>query len=131
MMHVIRNPFDTIATRSMRRRLSLERISREYFALCDRLQNLIRRIETISEYDVERIPVHLEDFIRQPDSELTAVCDGLGVGAEGGYLRACARIVRREAHRSRHDAAWNPNLVEYVQRRLEKVPFLRRYSFDE
>jgi len=131
MIHVVRNPYDTIATRSMRRRLSLERISSEYFSLCDRLQRLIRRIEEVSEYDVGRIPVYLEDFVQHPDSGLAAVCDGLGVGAETDYLRGCARIVRKEPHKSRYDVAWDPNLVAEVQRNLETIPFLRRYSFDD
>lgn len=131
MMHVIRNPYDTIATRSMRRGLSLESISRECFALCDRLQILIRRIEAISGYDVERIPVYLEDFIKHPDSELSAICDDLGVVAERDYLEDCARIVRGKPHRSRYDAGWNPGLVTGVQRKLETIPFLHRYAFDD
>jgi hypothetical protein len=47
MMHVIRNPFDIIATRSVRRKLPLEKISSEYFALCDRLVRLIQRLDSI------------------------------------------------------------------------------------
>ncbi len=131
MMHITRNPYDTIATRAMRRRLSLERISREYFALCDKLQMLISRVDAVSEYDVERIPVHLEDFIEDPRSQLAAICESLGVGAESDYLEDCARIVRNEPHKSRHDVAWNRNLVAHIQRNLEKIPILRRYSFED
>lgn len=130
MIHVIRNPFDTIATRSMRRRLSLERMSREYFALCDRLQRLIRRIDGISEHDVERVPVRLEEFIEYPEEQLAGICRGVGVDVDKDYLQGCARIVRREPHRSRHDVAWNRTLVAEVQRNLERFPFLRPYSFD-
>jgi len=131
MMHVIRNPFDTIATRSMRRRLSLEKTSREYFALCDRLESLISRIEGISEYDVERIPVRLEEFIEHPNVQLSHICGTLGVDADKDYLLDCAQIVRQEPHKSRYDAAWSRNLVADVQRNLERIPFLRNYSFDD
>ena len=94
------------------------------------MQGLIRRIDAISEYDVGRIPVYLEDFIEHPASELAAVCKSLGVGAESDYLRDCAQRVRKEPHKSRYDVAWNPNLVTEVRRKLERIPFLQRYSFD-
>jgi hypothetical protein len=88
-------------------------------------------MEAISEYDVERIPVYLEDFIEHPDSELAAICSRLGVSAESHYLRDCARVVRQQPHKSRHDVSWNPDLVAEVRRNLGTIPFLRSYSFDD
>jgi len=92
---------------------------------------LIRKIDAISEYDVERIPVYLEDFIEHPDSQLAAICNSLGVGADSDYLQDCAGIVYQQTHKSRYDVAWNRDLVAEVQRNLEKIPFLQRYSFDD
>ena len=131
MIHVIRNPYDTIATRSVRRHLSLPKITEEYFALCDRLQRLIGMIEAASASDVQRIPLHLEDFIAQPVAKLAFLCDQLGVGAGDGYLQDCARILYRQPNKSRHKVAWNQRLVDEVAEKLTRVPFLRRYSFDE
>jgi hypothetical protein len=129
MMHVIRNPFDTIATRSVRRKLSLEKISREYFALCDKLVRLIQRLDSISEYDVARIPVYLEDFIEDPVQHLAIVCKNLGVEAGYDYLRDCAKIVKRSPHKSRYEVKWDPALIEAIQEKLRRFPFLARYSF--
>ena len=42
--------------------------------------------DAISESDVERIPVYLEDFIKHPDAQLAAICNGPGVGADSDYL---------------------------------------------
>lgn len=129
MMHVIRNPFDTIATRSVRRKLPLEKISREYFGLSDRLMRLIQRLDSISEYDVERITVYLEDFIEDPVRHLAIACKKLGVEAGDGYLRDCAKIVKRSPHKSRNEVKWDPALIQGIQEKLKRFPFLARYSF--
>ena len=131
IIQVIRNPFDTIATRSIRRKLPLEQIYREYFALCEKLQRLISRIDEISDLDVERIPVSLEDFIEQPDMHLEAICEKLGVSADNDYLQACAGIVYKQPNKSRFKVSWDKKLVEEIEERLENIPFLQRYSFDD
>jgi len=131
MMHVIRNPYDTIATRSVRRNLSLEWISREYFALADKLQKLIERIEGETEFDVDRIPLHLEDFISDPEKHLASVCSRLGVEAEADYLRDCAAIVKRKPHKRRHEVEWDPALIDEIKGLIAGHPFLKRYSFDD
>ena len=129
MIHVIRNPYDTIATRSARRGLSLEKITKEYFSHCERLQGLISRIDSIDSFDVERVPMHFEDFLEDPGLHLSRICGSLGVEAGPDYLRDCLKIIRRTPHKSRYEVAWNPGLVNDIQRKIEKVSFLRRYSF--
>lgn len=131
MMHVIRNPYDTIATRSVRRKLSLRKISREYFALCGKLQRLIDRIDTITSYDVKRIPLNLEDFVEDPSTHLASLCSRLGVEPDSDYLRDCVGIVKRDLHKSRYEVNWDPSLVKKIQTNLERFPFLVRYSFDD
>jgi hypothetical protein len=131
MIHAIRNPYDTIATRSRRRGLSLERITREYFALCERLQRLIGQIEATEQFNVARIPVHLEAFIAQPAEQLTAICEALGVAAGDDYVRACRDILYGRPHQSRRKVAWRPELIEQIAQRIAGIPFLRRYRFDD
>jgi hypothetical protein len=131
MIHVIRNPYDTIATRSTRRMLSLEKIAREYFSHCDKLRELISRIESTNSFDVERVPMHFEDFLEDPELHLSRICGSLGVEAGADYLRDCLKIIRRNPHKSRHEVTWNPGLINDIQRQIEKVSFLRRYSFDD
>ena len=131
MMHVIRNPYDSIAARSYHRKLSLEVITREYFGHCERLLKLIRRIENESEIDVARIPVHLEDFIEDPGRQLSGICGELGLEAPEDYLRDCSRIVLKKPHKRRHEAEWDQRLIDEVARRIEGIPFFERYSFDE
>ena len=130
MIHVIRNPYDTIATRSIRRHLSLEKICREYFAISQKLQSLISTIETHSEYDVQRIPVYLEDFIGHPETHLATICNSLGVEVDSSYLLNCAQIVQ-PPHKSRNDVSWDKKLKTEIRENLEKFSFLQGYSFDD
>jgi hypothetical protein len=129
VVHAIRNPFDTIATRSVRRRMPVETIARQYLDIADRLAVLIRRIERRP--GIERIPVRLEDFVTAPRNELDRLCTRLGLIADEAYLDACAGIVRPEPHRSRFEVDWNPGLVGAIQRRIDAFSFFRHYRFDD
>lgn len=129
MMHVIRNPYDSIAARSYHRKLPLHVITREYFGHCERLLELIRRIENESDIDVIRIPLHLEDFIDDPETQLSRICSELGLEAPKDYLRDCSRIVDRKPHKRRHEAEWDQGLVDEIAGRIDGISFLRRYSF--
>ena len=131
MIHVIRNPYDTIATRSTRRGLSLKKITREYFSHFDRLQGLISRIESIDSFDVERVPMHFEDFLEDPELHLSGVCGSLGVEAGSDYLRDCGRIVKRNPHNSRFEVDWDKGLIGEIKQKIEDISFLRGYSFED
>jgi hypothetical protein len=128
MLHVIRNPYDTIATRSRRRRVSPEKISREYFALTGQLHELNGRIASHAGLDIKRIPVHLEDLILDPKGQLAELCNSLGVSPSEDYLEACAGIVYRKPSEPRRTIEWPAQLVSDIQHRMQEFPHLQRYS---
>jgi hypothetical protein len=127
LVHVIRNPWDTIARRSLRRGVSLNRISRQYFALVEKLQTLTGRLEGDAALDVRSIQVYLEDLVADPAAELARLCTALGVCADADYLTACAGIVSTPST-PRRDVRWPPELAADITRRVQDVPHLRRYS---
>jgi len=129
MVHVIRNPYDTIARRSQRRRVSLEKISREYFNLTRKLHELNDRIASATGMDIERIPVHLEDIITDPKKQITEICTSLGVVPAQAYLEACKGIVYRKPSEPRKNVEWPPQLLLNIQQRIQEFPHLWRYSF--
>jgi len=129
LLHVVRNPFDTIARRSLRRRVSLEKISREYFELTDRLQFLIARLESDAGQNVRRIPVHLEDLIGDPAVQLASICAQLGVRSPNDYLRSCADIVYPKPAEPRKRVEWPAALVSEIEHKLADYPHLCRYTF--
>jgi len=131
ILHVIRNPFDTIARRSLRRRVSLEKISREYFALSHQMRGLFTRIESNGTLQVGRIPLHLEDLIRSPEEELSKICESLGVQPLPSYLEACSGIVHAKPRLAREEVSWPVPLIREIQLETESLPWLKRYSFDD
>lgn len=130
LVHVIRNPWDTIARRSLRRGVSLERISRQYFALAEQLQTLTGRLESDAALDVRCIPVYLEDLVADPAAELARLCAALGVRPDADYLAACVGIVTRPS-KPRDDVQWPSQLAADIERRVQDVPFLRRYAAND
>ena len=130
MLHVIRNPFDTIARRSLRRGVSLERISRQYFALSTQLKVLFRRFEAEQELGVKSVALHLEDLIRDPAPVLTVLCDSLGIRHMPAYLEACAGIVREKPSLARELVSWSPELIAEIQQEMESFSWMRSYSFE-
>jgi hypothetical protein len=130
LVHVIRNPYDTIARRSMRRGLSLEQISREYFALTAQLQEMIHRIESSVRPDIQRIPVYLEDLIADPEKQLARICEELGVAPGAAWLEACAGIIYRTPREARTQVDWPGGLHPAILRRAREFPHLQRYSLE-
>ena len=130
MLHVIRNPCDTIARRSLRRRVSLQKISAEYFVLTRKLQNLFERLESQPWLDAERVPIYLEDLVSAPMQQLGELCDALGLRRSEDYLAACASILFDKPSEARNAVQWPAALLADIQRRIQDVPYLRRYSLE-
>jgi len=129
MIHVIRNPYDVITTKSIRRKLSIMKMIEEYFSYCRQGLRVIRQIDEMAIFDVARIPVYLEQFIGDPHAELRSLCRLLGVEPAEDYLNACMSIVYRTSHKSRHDVEWSQESIDRVRRQIETIPFLQRYGY--
>jgi hypothetical protein len=67
--------------------------------------------------------------VADPEGRLASVCRFVGVDADGGYLAACASIVRRRPDRSRDMVRWTRPWIDTVERRSAAVDFLEGYSY--
>ncbi len=124
-LHVIRNPYDNIATCAARNRISLEEAARYYFALCETVQAARRRIGEEGWLDVWH-----EALIDDPRAALTRLTGFLGQSASASYLDDCASIVYKSPHQSRHKASWNTALIREVGARAKRFSHLAHYAFD-
>jgi hypothetical protein len=124
IVHVVRNPFDNIATMSTRRDRTLESCANAYFAMC-RTNDEIRRRDDTSVLDLRH-----EELIRRPKDCLAELCGFLGVDPTPDYLADCAGIVYASPHRSRTEVDWGPGMIEDIQDRMGSFAFLEGYSFD-
>lgn len=124
LIHVVRNPFDNIATMSKRTHRTLEVSSDRYFALCRTTENLRPKVRPGSVIDVRH-----EALIADPRACLRSICASLGLSVSDEYLSACAAIVFPTPHLSRHDVSWTDDLIRSVEERMAEFPFLEGYSF--
>lgn len=135
MIHVIRNPYDNIASIARRigeiaphvlsvRRGPLQDAIDYYFALC----------ETVSRVREERradiLDVRHAAFVASVPSELVRITEFLGLQATDDYLRACASIVHVSPQRTRVAAEWSPTMIRQVADRLQAFPYLQGYTFE-
>lgn len=121
-VHVVRNPFDTIATMMLRTGRSFESAFEEYFrnwdAVCA-LRGLLQADELLM--------VSHEALIGDPRTELSRLCSFLGVDCEDGYVEACAAILYSKPSRTRDSVIWMPGQQAIVADRAARFDELRNY----
>lgn len=125
-LHVIRNPYDNIATCAARNGVSLAAAADYYFALCETASAARRKIGEANWLDVWH-----EALIDDPRQWLLRLLAFLGQAPSEAYLRDCASIVYNVPHKSRHTAPWTPALIARVASQAKRFPYLARYAFDD
>lgn len=125
MVHVIRNPYDNIATFSKKHNLALPKAAEVYFLMADGIVKLKDRVGQDEIFDLRH-----EDFIADPRQSLARLCGFFGQSASEDYLDDCAGIVYKSPHQSRHEAQWPDGLADKIQQAIERIPFLQGYTYD-
>jgi hypothetical protein len=124
-IHVIRNPFDNIATMMLRSGRSFENAFERYFEnwkLIDDLRPAIGRDAILA--------LRHEDLLEAPQETLAAACRHLGLDAPQDYLDACAGVLYGSPSRSRDSFQWTDAQRRRVEEGIARVPSLAGYSFD-
>lgn len=116
LVHVIRNPYDTIATWS---RLVGDG-ALGLFALGSRTVKEIK-----SRHNV--LDVYLEDVIDDPKKEIRRVLGHLGLDEYDDYVGKCTSVVFPKTSHSRDDKKWIPSTLVAVDRYVSQFKWLERY----
>jgi hypothetical protein len=126
LIHVIRNPYDNVATRWLRTpQQTLDKMAERQFALALHVDKLKKRVG-------DRIlDVRHEDVIANPQVEIRRMCAFLGLDAPDDYVDAAAGIVFASPNKSRHKIEWTPSVRKFVAERTAAHDFLRQYTFDD
>lgn len=126
VVHVVRNPFDAIASlaRPRSRRLDLAAASEYFFSLCETVRRTRPRIA-----DDHYLELRHEELVADPAAHLELLCRFLGEEAPADWLAACAAIVFPEPRRARERAGWAREEIRRVESRLDEFPFLAGYDF--
>ena len=132
ILHIIRNPYDNIATMVKRhlpdgkkfdRHLMEEKIDL-YFKKADINAMLCEN------KNLKILDIYHEEFLNDPAGELKKMIRFLDLDASNDYLDRCAGIVYQNPHLSRVEMQWPSDLKESIQNKLQQYSFLKHYTFD-
>jgi hypothetical protein len=118
ILHVVRNPYDTLATF-----LKRDKAVGGSATVEEALGLAVRALET-AEGILRRLPaehaltVRHEAFVRDPRQGLRQICAFLGVEAPADYLEACASIVFDSPRKTREGVQWSPEQIEFIQNKM-------------
>ncbi|HEY7333154.1 MAG TPA: sulfotransferase [Candidatus Limnocylindria bacterium] len=125
-VHVVRNPFDNIATMMLRGGRTFESAFAQYAANCEVIVPLAARIGSQRLYRVRH-----EALVGDPRATLTALCAFLGVEADDAYLAAATAQVYRSPARSRTEVEWRPEDARRVEELIARFDYLAGYRRDD
>jgi hypothetical protein len=122
-IHIIRNPFDNIATISKRHfRNDLNKAVSLYL-------DLVKTIYMLKETDIDIIDIKHEDFVSNPKEGLRSLCRFLGVDDNEEYLDACSSIVFKKPRVTRKEIFWPKEKIKRVQTLCKNIDFLKGYVY--
>ena len=149
-IHVIRNPFDQIATRSLygehnsnisatlklKRQLlnspnlKFRNSNTAYKATLHQFRYYDATMEIIGLLGRENVlDVHIIDLIHNPKAALGNIFEFLEVDASEHYLQVCADKVFKSTSQTRELIFWPPPLKYLVEEKIKSYGFLSRYNF--
>ncbi len=126
-VHVIRNPYDSIASiaLSKQRGLSLDAAIDYHFSLYATIHELKGNMPSGQCHVVQH-----ERLISEPDESLTALCAHFGLEASRTYLDACGAILFTEPHQTRREIQWTKEQVNQVATRIREFTQLEGYAYE-
>lgn len=124
-IHVIRNPFDSIATYSNRTHVSLDQATNYYFSLCATVTSARKEIHPDNWIDVNH-----EQLVGDPHLWISKLCMFLGQSSSNSYLKDCADIVFKSPAKTRNTVSWTQNQIFRIKTELKKYPYLSEYTFE-
>lgn len=125
VLHVVRSPFDTVATMARRRGCGLDLAIDHYARLAVTVDEVRARLAPD-----ELVDVRYEAFIADPAGTLAALCASFGISAPDDYLAACAAIVRPAPSLSRNSTVWSASDRRTVEALVARRPVLAGYAWD-
>jgi len=144
VIHVIRNPYDNIATlilysfTSKRHFGELKESNNTYKINSTLIKNKIKIYFSLfkaiadakKKYNLDIIEIHGKDLISNPRGTLLKMCNDLGVTCSNDYLEMCSNKIYKTQSETRYMIQWTNDQLQNVQQNIEKYSSLRGYSFD-
>ena len=145
IFHVIRNPFDMIATfladmhqvpnvREMLlegKKLTLKPafIMRAAWAVFRKAEASLKAINSDAMKDLVVVEIHIGRFTKYPREHITKICEALSIPCPARYIEACYEKVYKNISKSREIIEWDDNVVNKILETMKKFPFFSGYTF--
>jgi hypothetical protein len=124
-VHVIRNPFDNVATMMLRGGRSFDNAFDQYATNCRSI------VAMAGDLGSERLlRVRHEQLTADPETTVRDACRFLGVDPTDEYVSAASGIVYRTPSLSRKRVEWPAERVDRVRRLIDETDFLAGYGVD-
>ena len=146
MLHVVRNPFDMIATRlavhhkiwntremvqrGKKLKLKKEEILKDATYVFHKAEAILKAINSDAMKDLVVVEIHIESFIRNPREHINEICEALGVPCPMEYVEACTEKTFSNISYSRQIIDWDNDVVESILTKMKSLPFYSSYTFD-
>ena len=125
IIHVVRNPFDTISRIHLRSGTPLEKCVRRFFDM-DRAASAV-----VKQHSDDVLTIYHEDYVQRPAEQLKKICKFVGVDSPESYVTDCASVVNPSPRLARKEVNWSAELMEIVNNMSANSPHLTRYQFEE
>jgi hypothetical protein len=129
MIHIVRNPFDNIASMLIRAKEKKKNCNEDFFK--NRIDyffsNADMNLSILQKFSANVITIYHEEFIADPSETLLKLLSFLGLTPTKDYLKNCASIVRNSPHQTRDLVKWPEGFKELMIERMKRYPFFQRY----
>lgn len=143
VLHVVRNPFDIVATKLLYR-LSDIKGRRGNFSHRDpvtQMRSVMQAIkaleseakavrEMVEKRKLDTLEIHNEEFISDTKGTMQKICQFLGLECSDAYLKMCDDAAYDEPSRTRSAVIWNQASRSYVEDLIKQYPFFSKYSLN-
>ncbi|MFX0095126.1 MAG: sulfotransferase domain-containing protein, partial [Candidatus Hodarchaeota archaeon] len=129
LIHMIRNPYDTITTLFKRQKEKNATSFGDYITFFFQRVETIKRIEEIYP-KIDIYHLRLEELITQPKLRLAELLTFLGLTASEEYLDDCAKLIYKSPRKTRYSIDWSEEQIERVKNEMTKYPYFKDYSFE-
>ena len=141
VFHVVRNPFDMIATGlfhtsdtnqyNMRADdlTVLKPDDNHVKAYADMIFRKATAVTRVMEL-MKVVEIHAEDLVADPRKTVRGICSTLNLPCPEQYVEACYEKTYRNASKSRYNMEWSPNMLQYIESNMKNYSFFSRYLFN-
>lgn len=144
VIHVVRNPYDMIATNFMCKLRSRSKgqvpqsseskdsanmllgSMSKVFWLADGVLDMIMD----PELDLKVLEVHNADFVKKPAETVKRICAFLEVDCPEGYVQACKEKAYIHVSKTREAMHFPKQMITQIGQKLNNYPFFRRYTYN-